>query len=91
MEALARIEKNTLLAAKRVLNLDDASQLLGLSKSFVYKLTATHQLPCYRPGGKLLYFDRGEMEAWLLRNRQASQLELEQAAAAHCVTKSMMP
>lgn len=79
------IEHYTLLAAKNVLCFDDVVLLTGLSKSYLYKLTCTRQIPHYKPNGKHIYFDRNEVEAWMKQNRVNTALEAEQAAAAYIV------
>ena len=68
-QLLKKIERNTALAAKRVLTFDDVALLTGLSKSHLYKLTSTHQIPHYKPNGKNIYFDRMEIENWMKQNR----------------------
>ena len=78
---LKRIECNTLLATKTVLTVDDVATLTGLSKSHIYKLTYSHQIPHYKPSGKQVYFDRSEIK----RNRVDSVEEIEQAAINHVV------
>lgn len=83
---LDRIERNTLLASKNVLVLDDVVLLTGLSRSYLYKLTSTHQIPFYRPNGKQIYFDREEIENWLRRNRIATVDETDTKATNYVVT-----
>lgn len=39
------IERYSLLAAKNVLCFDDVALLTGFSKSHLYKLTCSHQIP----------------------------------------------
>lgn len=68
-QLLKKIERNTALAAKRVLTFDDVALLTGMSKSHLYKLTSTHQIPHYKPNGKNIYFDRVEIENWMKQNR----------------------
>lgn len=82
---LETIKQYSLLAAKNVLNFEDAAVITGLSKSFLYKLTCTHQIPHYKPNGKQVYFDRAELEAWMKQNRIATQLEAEQQAINYVV------
>ena len=89
LEQLSRIEKYSLLSAKNVLSLDDVSVLTGLSKSHLYKLTCTHQIPFYKPNGKQIYFDRGEVESWMKQNRVATQAEIEAQAVTYLVTNDM--
>lgn len=83
MTKLEAIERNSLLAAKNVLTIDDAAVLTGLSKSHLYKLTCSRQIPFYRPNGKLVYFDRQELEGWLKQNRVTTTAEAEQAALCY--------
>lgn len=79
-EQLNRIERNTTLSTKRVLTLSDVALLTGLSRSYLYKLTCKHILPHYKPTGKGLYFERDEVEKWLLQNRVSSEAELQAKA-----------
>ncbi len=55
------------LASKMVLTFDEAVQFTGLSKSYLYKLTCKQKVPHYKPSGKLLYFNREELQSWLLQ------------------------
>lgn len=84
-DKLNQILAYSLLAAKNVLTLEDVALLTGLSKSHLYRLTCTRQIPFYKRA-KMLYFDRGEIESWMKQNRVATQQEAEQAAIAYVVT-----
>ena len=86
IEKIEKVEKYTLLAAKNVLNFEDVALLTGLSKSHLYRLTCTHQIPHYKPNGKQLYFDRAEVEAWMKQGKIATDEEVEQRAATYIVT-----
>ena len=77
-EKINQILVYSLLAAKNVLTLEDVALLTGLSKSHLYRLTCTHQVPYYKPNGKQIYFDRAEIESWMKQNRVATQQEAEQ-------------
>jgi excisionase family DNA binding protein len=83
---LDRIERNTLLAAKKVLTFEDVVVLTGLSRSYLYKLTSTNHIPHYKPSGKQLYFDREEIENWLKQNRVATVEETDRKATNYVVT-----
>lgn len=87
LDELAAIKTYSLLAAKNVLNFEDAIAITGLSRSHLYKLTCTHQIPYYKPNGKFIYFDRAELEAWMKQNRVATQLEAEQQAINYVVRR----
>lgn len=74
------ILENVLCAAKEVLNLEEAATFLGLKKSALYKLTHNMVIPFYRPNGKMVYFEKSDLLAWLRQNRIASQDNIEDAA-----------
>jgi excisionase family DNA binding protein len=70
---------------KKVLTLDEACNFTGLSKSYLYKLTSSRQVPHFKPRGKLVYFDREQLEAWLLSNPVATADQIERQADAHLI------
>lgn len=76
-------EQNLLL--KPVLDFDDACRYLKFSPSNLYKFTSLKQIPHYCPQGKKLYFNREELDQWLLRNRQTSGDEIEAAAIDYII------
>jgi excisionase family DNA binding protein len=85
LKQLADIRKFSLLAAKNILDVDDVVALTGLSKGFVYKLTCRKEIPHYKPNGKLLYFDRQEIESWMKQNRVNTIEEAEQTASKYLI------
>lgn len=87
IKQLADIRNYSLLAAKNVLDIDDVVLLTGLSKSYVYKLTCKKEIPYYKPNGKLIYFDRQEVESWMKQNRVNSIVEAEQEASKYLMEK----
>lgn len=90
LEKLERIEKlleTQQAMQKQVLNFNDACIYLELSQSHLYKLTSTGSIPHYKPNGKKLYFNRQELDIWLLRNRSNSIDEIEQEAANYLIKK----
>ena len=85
-ERLANIE-SLLLSSKVVLTFDEAATYTGLSKSYLYKLTSTGGVPCYKPNGKVLYFNKTELDSWMMQNRKATSLELETKANTYLAVK----
>lgn len=59
-DQLNRIE-TAILSQKDILTFDEAVQFTGMSKSYMYKLTSAHKIPHYKPSGKMVYFNRGEL------------------------------
>ena len=68
------------LLKKEVLNFNETALYLEVSHSHLYKLTSTGAIPAYKPNGKKLYFNRKELDEWLLSNKQVSTDEIEQQA-----------
>lgn len=87
LEQLGKIERNSLLAAKNVLQLEDVALLTGLSKSWLYKATSNKEIPHYKPNGKQIYFDKKEVEDWLKQNRIGTTDEAERQAAKYLIKK----
>ncbi len=72
---------------KEIYNFNEACTFLNYSKSYLYKLTHTRRIPHYKPNGKMLYFKRADLEAWLLRNRVKTADEIEQEAINYTMKK----
>lgn len=66
-DRLQRIEQ-LLAARKEVLTLEEACLYTGISMHYMYKLTAAEKIPHSKPSGKMIYFERSKLNAWLLRN-----------------------
>ena len=65
-----------LFLTKNVLSFDEASKFLNLSKSYLYKLTSGNLIPHYKPQGKMLFFERADLEAWLRQNPIKTQAQI---------------
>jgi len=71
-------------AGKEVINLTEAASYMGISKAYLYKLTSQRMIPHYKPTGKMIYFNRIELEGWLQRNRVSTAAEIAGAAHRMC-------
>ena len=65
---------------KPVLNLEQASEYLGISRSMLYKMTHTGKINFYKPEGKLIFFEKEELLKWARSNKVKSN-ETTQAEA----------
>lgn len=81
------VTANTIFCTKEVLTSDEAAKYMGISKSYLYKLTMNKQIPHYKPMGKICYFNRLELELWLQGNRVSTSMEINQQAQAYCLKK----
>ena len=67
LERVALLE-NTIYTTKKVFTFQEACMYIGVSESMLYKLTSNKEIPHYKPRGKMLYFAKEELDAWLLQN-----------------------
>lgn len=81
------VTANTIFCTKEVLTSNEAARYMGISKSYLYKLTMKQQIPHFKPMGKICYFNRRELEQWLQSNRVATATEIERQAQAFCMKK----
>lgn len=83
LERLEALIKEQKASSEKPLTFQEAAEYLGLSRSYLYKLTCSGQIAHFKPSGKLLYFEKSDLSAWLHRNRRSSEAEIEQQALAH--------
>lgn len=71
---------------KTILTFDEASKYTGMSKSYLYKLTSGRKIAHSKPSGKLIFFNKEDLDNWLLSNRVTPQVEIDQKAQAYCMS-----
>lgn len=72
---------------KEILTAEETADFLGISKNYLYKLTHRREIPYYRPNGKLIYFERADLMAWMRRNRVATEAEAKDNAIGYIIGK----
>lgn len=65
---------------KKVLTFNETANYMGISKSCLYKMTMNRTIPHYKPNGKMIYFEREEVEAYLLSVKVKTSDEIKQEA-----------
>ena len=83
LERLDRLEK-LLIAKKEVLTFEETCDYTGISRSYLYKLTAAGNIPHSKPNGKLIFSERKKIVRWLLQNERKSIQEIETIAEPVC-------
>lgn len=68
--------RSNLNDSKKVFNLDDLKNYTGFKASTIYKLCAANSIPHSKPTGGKLFFEKSEIEEWLLRNKQFTEQEI---------------
>jgi hypothetical protein len=66
----------------------EAAKFLGIKVSYLHKLMMRRVIPYYKPNGKLCFFDKSELEAWMKNIRVASQAELDREAQKYIVNRA---
>lgn len=61
---------------KDILTLDEAAVYLGISKSYLYKLSSSRKITHYKPGNKMIYFEKTELKRWMMTNRVSTVSEI---------------
>lgn len=59
------------------LSFKEAAAFLMISKSTLYKKTSLREIPFCKPGGKLILFQKTDLEQYLSKNRIATKTEIE--------------
>lgn len=60
--------EETLYSTKDILNMKELGQYLDISQSLLYKLTCSGEIPHFKPRGKMIFFEKKEIVAWIKKN-----------------------
>lgn len=66
--------------SKEALTFEQAWKFLRISASQLYKLTCKRIIPTFKPGGKLIFIKRSDLECWMLTNRKKTGKEIKAEA-----------
>lgn len=74
-QRLDRLEALTALASKTVLDINETAELTGYSVKYLRLLISRREIPHYRRGNRL-YFNRDEIEDWMMGERIPTKEEM---------------
>ena len=63
-----------------VLTLEEAAKFMGIARSSLYKMTHEQTIPFYKPNGKMIFFEKSDLLAWVRKNRVSSEAEISEEA-----------
>lgn len=69
-----------------VLTLDQFCEYTGIGKQTAYRLTSRGEVP-HSKRGKRLYFDKAQVDAWLLANHTGGNVEADRKADDYLLRK----
>ena len=87
LRLLKKEVKQRNLYRKRLLTIEEASKLSGVSISYIQKLTSSKQIPHSKPTGKLIFIHRKDLEAFLSQNYVSSNDEVNSTVANFLINK----
>ena len=76
LSELKEIITKQVLVHKDVMSLNEAAVYMDISKSFLYKLTCKRAISFSRPGAKIIFFRKVDLDAWMLGRTVPSIQEL---------------
>lgn len=69
------IEKILTEHSKQPMSFKEACKYLNISESQLYKFTHKNKLSYYKPGGKMIYFSKQDLDNWIFKHRIKSDEE----------------
>ena len=70
---------------KKFLTAEEAAEYMGITMSYLYKLTHLKMIPYTRPFGKKIYFEREALDAILRSNPVRTEEEVSEMAQSYCM------
>ncbi len=86
LEKLERIESYLFESTKPIMTVEELVVYTGFTKSYIYKLVHLKEIPFFKPQGKLLFFDREEINNWIRQNKSQSRSQMQSQALNYCLT-----
>lgn len=86
LKKLNQLEILIVSTAKQILTVEDLINYTGFSRSYIYKLVHKGIISYSKPNGKTLFFQKNEIDEWLLQNKSSSISQLEQKANSYTTT-----
>lgn len=71
------------------LRVGQAAEFIGVTKSYMYRLIRERRIPHFKSqGGKLVYFLKADLEAWMAGTYVAPQSEIEVMTEKRALTET---
>ncbi|MBL1121404.1 MAG: DNA-binding protein [Ignavibacteriae bacterium] len=69
LQKLTDLENQVVKNSDKPFTLIQAAEYLGLSTSYLYKLTSKNLIPHHKPTGKVIFFSKNELDEWVFNNK----------------------
>ena len=76
-------------AVGRTLNIKQAGEFVGLTRQTIYRKTSANEIPHFKKAGRV-FFDRKELEDWLLSHKVPTKTEYQKMAGGHMADRARL-
>jgi len=80
LEKLDYLEQLIQNTNKEILSVEELKKYTGFKKSYIYHLVHHNKIPYSKPNGKYLFFEKLEIDQWLLKNKSMSHDQIQENA-----------
>ncbi|MDM1350956.1 helix-turn-helix domain-containing protein [Myroides marinus] len=87
LERLDYLEQLIINKNKSILTVEELVQYTGFKKSSIYHLVHYNKIPYSKPNGKYLFFDKAEIDTWLMSNKSLSEDQIKDKAIKFALRK----
>ena len=81
LEKLDYLEQLIIANHKEILSLEELEKYTGFKKSYSYHLVHYSKIPYSKPNGKYLFFQKSEINEWLLKTSICLMIKFRQKCA----------
>lgn len=87
LEKLDYLEQLIIANHKEILSVEELEKYTGFKKSYIYHLVHYNKIPYSKPNGKYLFFQKSEINEWLLKNKYLSDDQIQTKAREYVLKK----
>ncbi|MDM1399031.1 helix-turn-helix domain-containing protein [Myroides odoratimimus] len=87
LEKLDYLEQLIISNNKEILSVEELEKYTGFKKSYIYHLVHYSKIPYSKPNGKYLFFQKSEIDEWLLKNKSLSDDQIKAKAREYVLKK----
>ncbi|WHT39458.1 helix-turn-helix domain-containing protein [Myroides sp. mNGS23_01] len=87
LEKLDYLEQLIISNNKEILSVEELEKYTGFKKSYIYHLVHYSKIPYSKPNGKYLFFQKSEIDEWLLKNKSLSDDQIQEKAREYVLKK----
>lgn len=87
LEKLDYLEQLIISNHKEILSVEELEKYTGFKKSYIYHLVHYSKIPYSKPNGKYLFFQKSEINEWLLKNKYLSDNQIQEKAREYVLKK----